>query len=383
MTTPERQMRVLAVAAGYPTQTNPASGTFVRAFIERLRFTDRVTVVAPQPRDFLTGRRTSPEPEFDASDETYRPSYRSFSARNLLPGLSTFPLTGRSFRRTSLSIADSLPGEHDVVYGHFLFPAGYTAVEIARRSNIPAVVALGESGMQFYERHLGLKRMRHIAGGITGALCVSSENRDYAVDVLGIDEGRTFVAPNAADTDRFYPRDRAEQRARLGLPMDRTIVISVGALVERKGPLRVMQAIARTPDVGAVFLGTGPQRPVGEQVLHVGPVPSADVPAWLSAADVFVLPTSAEGSSNAVAEAMACGLPVVTTNLPSSGIMVGKEAGILVPTDDPDALERAVGLLTGEPDRREKMSQAALGVAGRYTSEIRVKRIRDWMVTFV
>ncbi len=376
-------MRVLAVAAGYPTRTNPSSGTFVRAFVERLRITDHVTVVAPQPQGFLSGRRTSTEPEIDACDRTYRPSYRSYSARKLLPGLSTFPITGRSFKSASLSVAKSLPGEHDLVYGHFLFPAGAAAAEIAKRLDIPAVVAFGESGMEFYEHHLGLKRMRRIAEGITGALCVSPENRDYAVDVLGIDEAKTLVAPNAADVENFYPRDRAEERRKLGLPVDRTIVISVGALVERKGPLRVMQAIEQMPELGAVFLGSGPQRPTGEQVLHCGPVPADDVPSWLSAADIFVLPTLGEGSSNAVAEAMACGLPVVTTDLPSSRSMVPEDAGILVPPGGSDALQNAIGVLVSDSDRREEMSSRAVETASNYTLEIRARRIRDWMTGFV
>jgi glycosyltransferase involved in cell wall biosynthesis len=237
--------------------------------------------------------------------------------------------------------------------------------------------------MEFYERHLGLKRMRRIADGISGALCVSPENRDYAVNVLGIDEANTLVAPNAADTDHFYPRDRAEERRKLGLPAERTIVISVGALVERKGPLRVMHAIEQLPEVGAVFLGSGPQRPIGEQVLHCGPVPAGDVPSWLSAADIFVLPTLGEGSSNAVAEAMACGLPVVTTDLPSSRSMVPDDAGVLVPPGDSDALRSAIRVLTADCARREEMSSRSFETASNYTLEIRTTRIRDWMATFV
>jgi glycosyltransferase involved in cell wall biosynthesis len=313
----------------------------------------------------------------------YKPEYRSYSARRLLPGLSTFPVTGRSFIKSSVAAVESHSQGHDLVYGHFLFPAGAAAVEVAKRMGVPAVVALGESGYEFYERHLGLKRMRKIARGFDGVLCVSPDNRDYAVNVLGIAEEKIIVAPNAADTDHFYPRIRAEERARLGLSPDRTIVISVGALVERKGPLRVMRAIEAMPDVGAVFLGTGPQRPEGEQVLHAGPVSSEEVPAWLSAADIFVLPTLAEGSSNAVAEAMACGLPVITTDLPSSRSMVPGEAGILIPGADADALKNAIQLLVAETDTRERMASAALATARQYTLEIRAERIRDWMATLV
>jgi glycosyltransferase involved in cell wall biosynthesis len=158
----------------------------------------------------------------------------------------------------------------------------------------------------------------------------------------------------------FHPRHRQSARQHCQLPLDRPIIIFVGQFTERKGPLRVLEAIRSRPEIGAVFLGYGPQVPKGAQVLFQGEVPHEDVPMWLSAADLFVLPTLDEGCSNAILEALFCGLPVVSSDLPfNHGILDGNVA-ILVDPQDVGALGQGISSLLDEPERRTAMHQAAL-----------------------
>jgi len=177
------------------------------------------------------------------------------------------------------------------------------------------------------------------------------------------------------DQRHFWPRDRAEARRRLGLPPSRPILAFVGHLNERKGPLRVLEAIRGRPEIGAVFLGRGPQRPAGAQVLYAGAVPPEDVPFWLSAADLFVLPTLDEGCSNALLEALACGLPIVTSDRPFNRAVVDESMALLVEPTAPAALSAAIAALVDRPELRAALGKAALAHAAAFRLERRASRI--------
>jgi glycosyltransferase involved in cell wall biosynthesis len=136
-----------------------------------------------------------------------------------------------------------------------------------------------------------------------------------------------------------------------------------------------MEAIRGRPDIGAVFLGRGLQRPSGPQVLHAGPVPHEDMPVWLSAADLFVLPTLDEGCSNALLEALACGLPVVTSDRPFNRAVVDESMALLVEPSDPAALGAAIAALVDGAPLRAALGAAALERAAAFRLERRAARI--------
>ena len=209
------------------------------------------------------------------------------------------------------------------------------------------------------------------------------KNADIVRDRYGADPARIEVVPNAVDTDRFRPVDRLEARRRLGLPEDATILSFTGYFIERKGALRVLEAMNRVEGLYGVFLGDGPEIPVGDRVLHAGRVNHEDVAVWLSASDFFVLPTLAEGSPNAVIEAMACGLPVVSSDIASLRETVDEECALLVEPTDIDALANALARLTRDESLRIRMGQAALLRGHRTSLDLRARRIRDWLRSIV
>lgn len=372
-------MNIAFVTHNYPSTEHPDNGSFVRTLAQEVGKTAEVTVIAPNAIRSFSGLRNLPvRAEVDREVQLLRPGYLTYSARRLPGGFSTFRLTVGSFRRSAARAGNSIARRLDLIHGHFLYPSGATAVSIARKIGVPATIALGESTPAFYERHIGLRRAASAAREARGILAVSEHNRDWAVQELKVDPDRVLVLPNAADVERFRSHDRSEARRELGLPADLPIVISVGGFTERKGTLRVMQAIEMLPDVSAVFLGSGPDHPRGERVLFAGAVEHESVPRWLSAADLFVFPTRAEGSPNAVAEAMACGLPVVGSDIAPMQSMVGDEAGILVPPDDVASLSGAIRALLNDVDLRLKMSRAALDRANSFTLAERSQRVANW-----
>jgi glycosyltransferase involved in cell wall biosynthesis len=108
-------------------------------------------------------------------------------------------------------------------------------------------------------------------------------------------------------------------------------------------------------------------------------VPHEQLPQWLVAADLFVLPTLAEGCPNAVVEAMACGLPIVSSDIAALRETVGEGNGILVDPLDVSALSRAIATVLSDAGQRAQMSAAALARGTRLSAAARAERILDWM----
>jgi glycosyltransferase involved in cell wall biosynthesis len=191
-------------------------------------------------------------------------------------------------------------------------------------------------------------------------LAVSDSLKRTAMS-LGIPEEHIRVIPNGVDTEHFFPMDRAEARAALGLPADRTILLSVGGLNEGKGHHRIVEMmpalLRRLPNLLYVIVG-GEQRgssyrPVltrlvrelglEQHVLVAGERGHAEIPRWLAASDLFCLATRSEGWANVLLEALACGRPVVSTRVGGNAeIVTHPGLGILAPPGDDDAFRDAI-----------------------------------------
>jgi glycosyltransferase involved in cell wall biosynthesis len=237
------------------------------------------------------------------------------------------------------------------------------------------VLSLGESSFRRYDVAYDARQTAALLARFAAVIANSPVIEAQLVERFGVPKGRIHVLPNGVDERHFFPRERAAARRRLGLPAARPILAFVGHLNERKGPLRVMEAIRSRPEIAAVFLGEGPQRPHGPQVLHAGAVPHEDVPVWLSAADLFVLPTLDEGCCNALIEALACGLPAVTSDRPFNRALVDGSVALLVEPSDPLALGTAIAELVADPERRATLGAAAIAHANAFRLERRADRI--------
>ncbi|MFF0505100.1 glycosyltransferase [Streptomyces fimicarius] len=200
-------------------------------------------------------------------------------------------------------------------------------------------------------------------------LCVSESERRTGQEA-GI-AARWSVIHNGIDLDRFRPGGRAEARASLplrdGVDRDAPLVVCVGRLTRQKGQDVLLRAWRRMPVAGArlVLVGDGPDRGALEAsappgVLFTGAC--ADVRPWIHAADVLVLPSRWEGMALAPLEAMACGRPVVMTDVNGAreSLPPGHEDHCLVPPEDPAALAAALTALLADPELREAVSHRAL-----------------------
>ena len=178
---------------------------------------------------------------------------------------------------------------------------------------------------------------------------------------LGLPEEKIRVHHTGIDLDRFRPVDRAAAKAALGV--DGPLLISVGHLNARKGQEIALAALAKIPGATLFLAGDGPERArlereagakgLASRVRFLGVQPHDALPGLLAAADIMVLPTISEGLANVWVEALACGTPVVTSDVGGAREVVDRpEAGRLVPRDPTPSPRRSTPCSPTRPPRR-------------------------------
>jgi glycosyltransferase involved in cell wall biosynthesis len=268
----------------------------------------------------------------------------------------------------------------DVYIGKFLFPGGWAAVKAKSIYNRKAYVDLGESDSLLEMQQDDIIKARGIFEALDGVFCVSPRLVHEAI-ALGAKPEKVVYVPNTVEVKRFRPLNKVDCRNKLGLPQHGFIIVFVGHFIERKGPLRVLQALnALSIPVKGIFLGQGPQAPKGRKVHYCGSVPNQDLPIWLNSADVFVLPTFSEGNCNAINEAMACGIPVISSNIADIRPQVPDDAGILIEPDVPDQIASAIKKLYYNKDLLASYGLNGLKYAQSRNEKSRAKQIIDWIV---
>jgi len=348
-------MNILFIAANYPSLAMPSNGTFVQQFVWAMaRLGNSCTVIKPTS---VFDRRYGPYPDVHYQEnagqgvtvEVYRPRYLSFSSRDL-GFINTGRWTQYSFNRAVKSTAAALKKTFHVFYGHFLYPSGYAALLAGQMFRCPSVVGVGESSLwtlsAFGER---TAHSHYSSDGFF--LSNSTPNMEMLVDLLGIQPDRILVEPNGVDLGLMYPRASNEMREKHGIGRADFVIAFVGANVDRKGPSRLVKAVEGVDGAKCILVGRGTEYLQSSCVLRSGSVSHEVVPELLSCADVFVLPTGAEGSCNAVIEAMACGLPIITSNGRYMDDIVDDSVSIRVDPHDVSQIRRAIQALKDEPER--------------------------------
>lgn len=273
-----------------------------------------------------------------------------------------------------------------LVYGHFLYQCGLTAARVGEKLGIPSYCACGENSLRLqpdsqpYATGMAHHRWREIIRKLSGIVCVSGNNERLLRENGFLDDTmKTGVFPNGVDENKFRILDRAACRRELGLPADAFIVAYTGAFTANKGVDRLSRALEGCENVYSLFLGQGPLEPDCDRILHKGRVPNDRVAAYLNAADVFVLPTRGEGCCNAIVEALSCGLPVISSDLPFNDDLLDERNSIRIDVESVDEIRRSILKLYREPDLRQSLAQGARRSAENLNIKTRAKRILEFM----
>ena len=327
-------MNIYVISPTYPSLNHPVN-TFIKQIVDEWAdLGHNCTVVAPF--SITKSRWRSPSKEIQVTEKgntvlIYRPHYISLSNLKLFGvHISTF-LRNRAFNRVFKRLAP----DADVMYGHFWHNA-VGGFKYAYKNQIPLFVACGESSLS--EEWASPKNKTFI-DYVKGIVCVSTKNRDSLLDMRIATANKCIILPNAYNPKKFHHLDRLKCRKRLNIPEEIFIVAFVGTFSHRKGISRLSAAIKRSTGetIHSFFIGgEGGESPDCNNILFKGIVQHEELKYYLNAANCFVLPTLAEGCSNAIVEALACGLPIISSDLPFNHDILNKDNSILI---DPNNIE--------------------------------------------
>lgn len=364
-------LRVLSFTTVYPKPGEPGFGVFVRTRLQALAALADVAVVAPvavvdygNPKRRLTDLSEVPTSRLDGALRVYHPRwfYPPFIGWAHPWWLARFSESsfGRIQREARFHVIDA----------HFGHPEAAAAHRLARRFGVPFTVTLRGNETFHAQDPAKRSRMAKALRAAARVITVSEPLREFAVS-LGVEPSRAVTIPNGIDSSIYHPRDRAAQRLRLGMDSAELHILSAGYLIERKGHHRIVETLpgliaggrnvrlwivgdpGSEGDFSAEIRRRVSQCGVQAKVSFVPAVDASELACYMSACDLFCLASSREGWPNVVNEALACGAPVVATNVGGVPAMITSDRlGIVIPPGDSGALAGALaGALSRTWDR--------------------------------
>ena len=372
-------MRVLVLASLFPHLLNETLGlSTYRRTVELARRCE-VRVVA------LRTRVDVPEREVRGGVEVVRPLWRR------VPKLGVFLDGYRYAARVARALEGIRPDfDFDLIDAHWLYPDAFAAVRLGQRLGKPvAVTGRGSDVDEFLFRWPVRRLARAALRGAAQIVALTRRHKERMIEA-GAEAERIAVIPNGVDTGLFCPGDRAEARRALGLPAEGVVLLSAGSIVRDKGHQHLIAGLARciadcqlpiadfgtSNSIGNRKLEIGNQlrlyiagpgdyrgalerlareRGVAERVTFLGRVAQSRMPLWYRAADLFCFGSYHEGCPNAVLEALACGTPVVSTDVGGIPDLVDEgRSGILFAPRSDEAFAAALRTALAKPwDRAE------------------------------
>ena len=360
-------MKLLTFSTLYPNTEKPGHGIFVETRLRHLIATGKVEtrVVAPVPwfpfQHSRFGRYASlakiPANETRSGIQVTHHRYP------LIPkiGMNLAPfLLAQAIKPAIGRIIDE-GYDFDLIDAHYFYPDGVAAAMLGKYFNKPVVITARGSDISLIPQYRMPRRwILWAAEHAHGLITVCNALKDELV-ALGVSANRITTLRNGVELQLFQPIDRNAARAELG--MTGFTLLSVGNLVPLKGHELTISALRLLSDVRLFIAGAGPERrnlenlakrlDVAERVTFLGSLPQTSLKNYYGAADALVLASSREGWANVLLESMACGTPVIASNVwGTPEVVASSEAGMLMKERTPEAIANAVcALRTSYPDR--------------------------------
>lgn len=352
-------MKVLIVTTGYPRNDADPSGIFVkRLAVAMTRCGARVTILAPGDKDAKSR-------EIDDGIPIIRFFYAPRILMRIGYGEGGIPENVRRWPWLFLILplfllsltlyTIVLAKDYDVIHANWL-ATGFFCLSAKWIRKKPMVVTIRGSDL----KGLPSKLLPLV---VAGADAITTVNKTWAEQLCKRFADKVFYTPNGVEASNAA----IDLRTKLGLSKDETIALYMGVLRKVKGADVLAEAAKITGrlDCSLRFLviGRGDPRKFGlaelPNVICVGEIPPDEALGAYPCCDIFVLPSRSEGRPNALLEAMASGLASVATRLPGVLDILDDESGILVSTENPEAIAQAVCDLARNPVKRRGMGERA------------------------
>ena len=352
-------MRVLAITKIFPNSLEPLSSPFNRQQFVALSKLCELSVLEAIPY-------------FPASELTGQPpraaKLAALPAHEMVEGVDTFYMRQLYLPRVGLSVAmplylaslmpyRGLARRYDVLLATWAYPDGCASVLFAKTLGKPSVVKVHGSDVNVVAKTAVARRAMRAVLPRAEAMVTVSRPLGHELEQIGVPSEKIHLVPNGVDTQLFSPRDRDGARRELGVPKGRPLILFVGRLEPQKGLGELLEAFAmvraKRPDAILALIGDGVLRDEvqkkreawgGDALLAPGARPLAEVARWMTACDVFTLPSWNEGTPNVVLEALASGRPTVGSRVGGiPDVLADPKSGLLVPPKDARALADALG----------------------------------------
>jgi teichuronic acid biosynthesis glycosyltransferase TuaC len=361
-------MRVLALSTLHPSSAAPNFGRFVQLSLDAADASGEVEIVRicpnglpPWPLGHIHPRYRSAAtlPLLDGA--IHRPHFM------LLPGLSP-SRNAHAIAKAVMPIAQQLHKDvpFDLVDAQFFWPDGPAAMLIAQALGVRYSIKARGADIHHWTTVPGCREQIIEAAQNAAGLLAVSEAIKADIVALGVGPGKILVHRTGIDRSLFQvaSEPRADLRQRIDLPTDGALLVTVGALIPRKGQVFAIEALAQIPDCRLAIIGDGPDlavlrqsardQAVADRVHFLGSLPHSDIARHVQAADICVLPSESEGIANAWIEALACGTPLVITDAGGAREVITSDAGGRIVDRKAGAIAKAVrDLLRNPPERSD------------------------------
>ncbi|QIG79337.1 glycosyltransferase [Stakelama tenebrarum] len=364
-------LRILTLSTLFPDASRPNFGVFVEQQTRGIARRDDldVRVVAPVG---LPPWPLTLHPHYRA--RAHLPRHEQWRGLDVIrPRFLNLPGTGGRFHPRMIAAAlasklERLRAEFpfDLIAAEFFYPDGPAAMRLAERFDVPFSIKARGSDVHYWANNPKTQDMCLAAGRAAGGLLTVSDAMKRDLVTLGLDEARIERSLTGVDQARFHPRDRAAAKAKFGV--SGPFVVALGSLTPNKDHSMVIDAVAKLPDVTLWIVGQGFEQPmleakiaehgIGDRVRLTGPVPHADMPELLAAADAMALASRSEGLANAWVESLASGTPIVIPDVGGAREVMREGAGFIVERNA-DAFAVGIAAVLAEPPETESVVAAA------------------------
>ncbi len=350
-------MKLLIVTNLFPNAQEPNRSTFNFQQFSELARCCELKVVAPIPH-FQYSNEQVPLFERIGGIDVYHPRYLVIpKIGRCTHGLAFFIGIWHTLKLVQCSF------QYDAILAAWAYPDAVGAAIAARILKKKFFVKVHGSDINLAGQYWSRVPMIRWALAQADAVIAVSQPLRQKIVAMGIPQEKVVVISNGVDTKKFFPRPKDVSREQLGLVLAGRYILYVGNFAPVKGGAFLIKAFALLAgdiDLKLVLVGDGEEKPslielarglgIDERVMFVGRKPHQDIPVWMSAADVFCLPSLNEGCPNVVLEAMACGAKVVASDVGGvPDIIDAPEKGWRARPKDPEDLARCLNAALNAP----------------------------------